>query len=157
MCPAEDCGTIMERCSINYMCPYCHSMLNGESLPDDLCTSDHSVDVNNMVAGQSITPEMESCVQSFIRSHHLTREWDKFRDEWFMTDAGQREETKELEKQLSDFLGNKSRANYDALLLDSPKSEPLIKDIPAECHSCPNQNSESCNTCPVLNPQFDGV
>ena len=30
-------------------------------------------------------------------------------------------------------------------------------EIPTECIKCGKWNSESCNTCKVINPQFDGV
>jgi hypothetical protein len=31
------------------------------------------------------------------------------------------------------------------------------RTIPPECRECKNKKPENCNTCPVLNPQFDGV
>lgn len=43
------------------------------------------------------------------------------------------------------------------LFFDGIETKPPSKDIPPECCSCGHQNSESCNTCRVLNPQFDGA
>jgi hypothetical protein len=47
-------------------------------------------------------------------------------------------------------------------LIDWYKSELAKKqslkliNIPPECRECGKMNSENCNTCKVLNPQFDG-
>lgn len=34
--------------------------------------------------------------------------------------------------------------------------QPEDNTTPYECSGCYHQNSENCNTCRVLNPQFDG-
>ena len=43
--------------------------------------------------------DLEYCVQCFIRSEHLTRKWDKFRDEWF---AQRNEQSLQQENQTED-------------------------------------------------------
>lgn len=35
-CPNPECKKSMELCSVNYMCPNCHTMLKGESIPDTI-------------------------------------------------------------------------------------------------------------------------
>lgn len=50
---------------------------------------------------------------------------------------------------------------------ETKKKPELVKDafpnsfrggeIPTECVLCGKWNDESCNTCVILNPQFDGV
>ncbi len=39
ICPSEDCNTIMEQCSLNYMCPKCHTMLRNMTIPDNAALS----------------------------------------------------------------------------------------------------------------------
>lgn len=52
-------------------------------------------------------------------------------------------------------LTNKSNQDKGA-----PFDEPRCfnpEPLPLECRECGHQNSENCNTCKVINPQFDGV
>ena len=37
-----------------------------------------------------------------------------------------------------------------------PAKELYEKDIPSECRECGFQNTENCNTCKVINTQYDG-
>jgi len=52
----------------------------------------------------------------------------------------------------------KSRKEFDRAYMNSPEpaKELYEKDIPSECRECGFQNTENCNTCKVINTQYDG-
>ena len=104
----------------------------------ELCASNHSVDVNNMVAGER-EESCESCGNPL--DDCICKETEPPIQEPLYTET--------TAKLISDA--------HELAKQKAGKKEPLSKDIPPECRLCVPQNSESCNTCRVLNPQFDGV
>lgn len=57
-CPNPNCKhPKMERCSINYMCPECHTMLNGEILPNEYATQPLSSDIKCEQCGNTSKKE----------------------------------------------------------------------------------------------------
>jgi len=76
------------------------------------------------------------------------------------------EKQKELIRKLQDMVDNQQDYDRDyheiwveLQVLESetePAKELYEKDIPSECRECGFQNTENCNTCKVINTQYDG-
>lgn len=62
-CPNPDCKKSMELCSVNYMCPDCHTMLNGAEFPDP-----------SQLHSQPEMPSDEDVMLYFAKHHRNSRD-----------------------------------------------------------------------------------